>query len=114
MPFPLSKEICKTVISYKYGDEDNVKIYITHLNEKDKIIVKLLIKRWRIECFHRDAKQHLGLEAYQVRRARGMQVVALAILIAYTLVILAGRSLKTLLSIKDNRGKMQISGLNSL
>jgi hypothetical protein len=85
----------KLVLSYMSGDEENIKCYITNLTEKDEIIIKLLIKRWRIECFHRDAKQHLGLEAYQVRKGRGMQVVALAILTAYTLVILAARILKT-------------------
>lgn len=85
----------KLVLSYMYGDEENIKCYITNLGEEDEIIIKLLIKRWRIECFHRDAKQHLGLEAYQVRKGRGMQVVALAILTAYTLVILAARILKT-------------------
>ncbi len=85
----------KLITSYMYGDEENIKCYITNLNEKDETIIKLLIKRWRIECFHRDAKQHLGLEAYQVRKGRGMQVVALAILTAYTLAILAARILKT-------------------
>ncbi|MCK5283568.1 MAG: IS701 family transposase [Nanoarchaeota archaeon] len=85
----------KLVISYMCGDEENIKCYITNLSEENEIIIKLLIKRWRIECFHRDAKQHLGLEAYQVRKGRGMQVVALAILTAYTLVILAARILKT-------------------
>lgn len=85
----------KLVVSYAYGDEENVKCYITNLREDDETIIKLLIKRWRIECFHRDAKQHLGLEAYQVRKGRGMQVVALAILTAYTLAILAARILKT-------------------
>jgi SRSO17 transposase len=84
----------KLIISYKYGDEENVKCYITNLDGKNETIIKHLIKRWLIECFHRDAKQHLGLEAYQVRKGRGMQVVALAILIAYTLVFLAGRILK--------------------
>ena len=85
----------KLIISYIDGDEENVKCYITNLDQPDEIIIKLLIKRWIIECFHRDAKQHLGLEAYQVRKGRGMQVVALAILTAYTLVILAARILKT-------------------
>ena len=87
--------VVKLIISYTDGDEENVKCYITNLHESDETIISLLIKRWNIECFHRDAKQHLGLEAYQVRKGRGMQVVALAILIAYTLVILAKRILKT-------------------
>jgi len=85
----------KLIISYAYGDEENVKCYITNLKEEDETLIKLLVKRWRIECFHRDAKQHLGLEAYQVRKGRGMQVVALAILTAYTLAILAARILST-------------------
>jgi len=84
------------VVSFMQGDEENIKCYITNL-EDDETIIKLLIKRWRIECFHRDAKQHLGLEAYQVRKGRGMQVVALATLVAYTLVILIARILGTLL-----------------
>jgi len=84
----------KLVISYAEGDEENIRCYITNLDETDEIIINLLVKRWRIECYHRDAKQHLGLEAYQVRKGRGMQVVALAILTAYTLVILAKRILK--------------------
>lgn len=85
----------KLIISFMHGDEENIKCYITNLEEDDETIIKLLIKRWRIECFHRDAKQHLGLEAYQVRKGRGMQVVALATLVAYTLVILIARILKT-------------------
>jgi len=85
----------KLIISYVYGDEENIKCYISNLDEEDEIIIKLLVKRWRIECFHRDAKQHLGLEAYQVRKGRGMQIVALATLIAYTLVMLVARILKT-------------------
>jgi len=84
----------KLVVSYAYGDEEKVKCYISNLDEEDEILIKILIKRWRIECFHRDAKQHLGLEAYQVRKGRGMQVVALAILTAYTLAMLAARILK--------------------
>lgn len=85
----------KLIISYSNGDEENIKCYITNLDEDNEIIIKLLIKRWRIECFHRDAKQHLGFEAYQVRKGRGMQIVALACLTAYTLTKLAARILKT-------------------
>lgn len=84
----------KLVISHPAGDAKK-RCYITNLKTSNKTIIKLLTKRWEIECFHRDAKQHLGLEAYQVRKSRGMQVVALASLIAYTLVILAMNKLKT-------------------
>jgi SRSO17 transposase len=85
----------KLIISYKYEDEENIKCYITNLNLPEEQIIDLLSMRWLIECFHRDGKQHLGLEAYQVRKGRGMQVVALAILIAYTLTVLAARILFT-------------------
>lgn len=85
----------KLIISYKHGEEEEIRCSITNLKEPEENIIKLLIKRWEIECFHRDAKQHLGLEAYQVRKGRGMQIVALAILTAYTLAILVARILKT-------------------
>ena len=85
----------KLVISYPKNEEENIKYYITNLNESETTIIHLLIKRWRIECFHRDAKQHLGLEAYQVRKGRGIQVVVPAILIAYTLVKICAKHLKT-------------------
>lgn len=84
----------KLVILYSY-DDDEVSYYITNLDEDKETIINLLSFRLSIECFHRDAKQHLGLEAYQVRKGRGMQVVALAILTAYTLAILAAGSMKT-------------------
>lgn len=77
------------LISYKEGDDKKVKCYVTnqfgwtHLK-----YMTTLLKRWNIECLHRDTKQHLGLEDYQVRKYRGMQVVALAVLVAYTLLIL--------------------------
>ncbi|MCG2718326.1 MAG: transposase, partial [Nanoarchaeota archaeon] len=77
------------LISYKKGDEKNIKCYVTNYHKwKTFKYMKTLLKRWSIECLHRDTKQHLGLEKYQVRKYRGMQAVALAILAAYTLLIL--------------------------
>ncbi|MBI2671787.1 IS701 family transposase, partial [Candidatus Woesearchaeota archaeon] len=77
------------LVSYKEGDEKNIKCYVTNHNNWSHLkYMKVLVKRWSIESFHRDTKQHLGLEEYQVRKYRGMQVVALAILAAYTLLIL--------------------------
>lgn len=76
------------LISYKEGDE-NIKCYVTNCHGWDNFkYMKTLLKRWSIECLHRDTKQHLGLEEYQVRKYRGMQAVALAILAAYTLLTL--------------------------
>lgn len=77
------------LISYKQGDEENIKCYVTNImNWENAKYINALLKRWNIECLHRDMKQHLGLEKYQVRKYRGMQAVALAILVAYTLLIL--------------------------
>lgn len=78
------------LISYKQGDEDTIKIYTTNiLNYSDEELMSLLLERWRIEGLHRDTKQHLGLEDYQVRKYRGIQRVVLAILVAYTLIVLS-------------------------
>lgn len=80
----------KLIISYKEGDEEiGIKAYITDIFEKtNKQLLILLLKRWKIEGWHRDAKQHLGLESYQVRKYRAVQKYAYAILLAYTLLIL--------------------------
>jgi SRSO17 transposase len=80
----------KLIISYKAGDEETIKIYTTNLLEvKDDHLMMLLLKRWEIECWHRDAKQHLGLEDYQVRKFGAIQKVVCAILVAYTQVFLS-------------------------
>ncbi len=93
------------IVSYKEGNEEDVRVHVSNLfGRRRKTLLKLLLKRWVIECWHRDAKQHLGLEDYQVRKYRGIQKVVLAVLVAYTLVILSkthallkplGRVLKT-------------------
>ena len=62
------------------------------------LTIRILLHRWDIEVFHRDAKQHLGLEAYQVRKSRGMQIVALASLIAYTLARQSAKMLRVTLN----------------
>jgi SRSO17 transposase len=80
----------KLLISYKYGDEETIKIYTTNiLNVKDETLMMLLLKRWKIEGLHRDAKQHLGLEDYQVRKFGAIQKVVCAVLVAYTQIILS-------------------------
>jgi len=75
----------KLLISYKESDKENIKIYTTNiLNSTDEELMNLLLKRWDIEGFHRDAKQHLGLEDYQVRKFGAIQKVVRAVLVAYT------------------------------
>ena len=79
----------KLLISYKWGDEEEIRINVTNLMQhSDRSLLCLLLKRWKIEVWHRDGKQHLGLEDYQVRKFGAMQKVVCAILVAYTQLIL--------------------------
>src|SRR3989339_1449419 len=79
----------KLLISYKAGDEENIRINVTNItHHSDNSLLCLLLKRWKIEVWHRDGKQHLGLEDYQVRKFGAMQKVVCAILVAYTQLIL--------------------------
>lgn len=79
----------RLLISYKDGDEDVIKIYTTNvLDKSDEEMMEILLERWEIETLHRDAKQHLGLEDYQLRKFGGIQKVVLAVLVAYTLLAL--------------------------
>ena len=79
----------KLLISYKAGDEEEVRINVTNLlQHNDETLMNLLLKRWKIETWHRDAKQHLGLEDCQMRNFGAIQKVVCAILVAYTQVIL--------------------------
>jgi len=79
----------KLLISYKEGDEEEVRINVTNLmHHSDRSLLCLLKERWKIEVWHRDGKQHLGLEDYQIRKFGAMQKVVCAILVAYTMLIL--------------------------
>ena len=79
----------KLLISYKAGDEKNIRINVTNLMQhSDNSLLCLLLKRWKIEVWHRDGKQHLGLEDCQVRKFSAIQKVVCAILVAYTQLIL--------------------------
>jgi len=79
----------KLLISYKVGDEEEIRIYVTNLMQhSDQSLLSLLLERWKIEVWHRDAKQHLGLEDCQARKFGAIQRVVCAVLVAYTQLIL--------------------------
>ena len=79
----------KLLISYKDGDEESIRINVSNLMQhSDETLMNLLLKRWKIETWHRDAKQHLGLEDYQVRKFGAIQKVVCAVLVAYTQITL--------------------------
>ncbi len=79
----------KLLISCKEGDEEEIRINVTNLlQHSEESILRLLLRRWKIETWHRDGKQHLGLEDCQVRKFSAIQKVVCAILVAYTQLIL--------------------------
>ena len=79
----------KLLISYKDGDEEEIRVNVTNLMQhRDEAILRLLLKRWKIETWHRDAKQHLGLESCQIRKFGAIQKVVCAIFVACTQIIL--------------------------
>ncbi|MEM3519816.1 MAG: hypothetical protein QXT22_05325 [Candidatus Hadarchaeales archaeon] len=79
----------RIVCSYRAGHPDEKRFYVTKLKLPERELLILLVYRWRIECWHRDAKQHLGLEDYQVRKDRAVRNVVLAVLFAYTVLVLS-------------------------
>ena len=79
----------RIISSYREGYEDDRKFYLTNLTYPNKKLIDLLSSRWQIECWHRDAKQHLGFEDYQVRKDRAVRNVVLAVLIAYAILVLS-------------------------
>ena len=60
-------------------------------NRKDWEPIKILSSyelRWNIETFYRDAKQHLGLEAYQLRNGKGIKRHWYFVFLAHTFLML--------------------------
>jgi hypothetical protein len=78
------------VVSYKddrldAGDE-GPSFYVTNMRFwESKKILQTQAMRWTIEGFHRDAKQSLGLEDYQVRKIRGVKRHVAMVFFAYVL-----------------------------
>lgn len=78
----------KLLVTKREDDEDFRYFVTDHVKWSGKRIFLAFLKRGKIEHFYRDAKQHLGLEDYQLRKFGGIQVVVLAVFVAYTLLIL--------------------------
>lgn len=76
----------------KYWSEFNYLITdMLELSAKETI--ELYLKRFSIEVFHREAKQQLGLDAYQLRNIRGIERYLFLVLLAYVLLVLLNQSL---------------------
>lgn len=58
-------------------------IICTDISKSDICVLREYTKRWSIETFHKDIKQNLGLEAYQMRLKRGITRHLILVTLAY-------------------------------
>jgi SRSO17 transposase len=94
----------RIVISY-----DNKKlagdptVLVTNRKEWEPVkIISTYKLRWSIDAFYRDAKQHLGLEAYQLRNGKGIKRHWYLVFLAYTFLMLNVKNSRLLRRIKAN------------
>jgi SRSO17 transposase len=97
----------KLVVSYKDKDLDAGKegpsFYVTNMRFwESKKILQTQAMRWPIEGFHRDAKQSLGLEDYQVRKIKGIKRHIAMVFFAYVLLQLGSGFDRIMENIKAN------------
>lgn len=84
-------------------DREGPSFYVTNMkNWESKKVLQTLAMRWPIECFHRDAKQSLGLEDYQVRKTRGIKRHITMVFFAYVLLQLGSGFERIMGNIKAN------------
>ena len=60
-------------------------IICTEIIKPDIYIIREYTKRWSIETFHKDIKQNLGLEAYQMRLKKGITRHIILVTLAYAI-----------------------------
>lgn len=58
-------------------------IISTDVSKSDICVLREYTKRWAIETFHKDIKQNLGLEAYQMRLKKGITRHIILVTLAY-------------------------------
>ena len=58
-------------------------IICTDVSKSEICILREYTKRWSIETFHKDIKQNLGLEAYQMRLKKGITRHLILVTLAY-------------------------------
>jgi len=96
----------KVVVSYRnegLDDREGPSFYITNIRYwESKKVLQTLAMRWPIECFHRDAKQSLGLEDYQVRKIKGTKRHIAMVFFAYVLLQLGSGFDRIMGNIKAN------------
>lgn len=58
-------------------------VICTDVSKSDIYVLREYTKRWSIETFHKDIKQNLGLEAYQMRLKKGITRHLILVTLAY-------------------------------
>ena len=78
----------KLLISQEWNSDEKKwsrPFYLISTNTKKSAvqIIRAYAERWSIETFHRDIKQNLGLEAYQLRGRTGITRHLILVILAY-------------------------------
>ena len=60
-------------------------VICTDVSKSDVYVLREYTKRWSIETFHKDIKQNLGLEAYQMRLRKGITRHLILVTLAYAI-----------------------------
>jgi SRSO17 transposase len=60
-------------------------IICTDVSKSDICVLREYTKRWSIETFHKDIKQNLGLEAYQMRLRKGITRHLILVTLSYAI-----------------------------
>lgn len=82
----------KIVLSREESRDRVIALVTNRLDWSKEKIVHAYSVRWKIETFYRDAKQHLGLEDYQLRNVKGIVRHLCLVSLAHTLLVLGKRS----------------------
>lgn len=75
----------RIVIAYEEDSETPLYLATNVRYWEEKKILQLYSRRWSIETFYRDAKQHLGLGDCQLRRPQGIRRYWYLVFLAYSL-----------------------------
>lgn len=86
------------VFSQKYEEDDekwgDTYYLITDiLSLSGEKVIELFLLRGGIEGFHREGKQQLGMESYQLRKDRGIERYLFLVLLVYSLLLLLNQQL---------------------
>jgi SRSO17 transposase len=83
-------ERVRVVVSYDNPEcEGEPNFYCSNkLDLKADKMLNVYAKRWKIDCFYRDAKQNLGMEEYEMRKIEGVRRHLAMVLMAHTFLVL--------------------------